>query len=116
MPGRQKREERAAARGARGAAKVWVVALKLRFAVPGAHSLKDKRRVVKSIREKLANDYPVAVAETGHQDAWDRAEIGIAAVGGDRRFLNTMLDDILNRLRRHPEAILAGEERESFGF
>ncbi len=90
--------------------------MKLRFAVPGSHSLKDKRRVIKSIREKLTNDYPVAVAETDHQDAWDRAEIGVAAVGGDKRFLNMMMDGILSRLRRHPEAILAGEEREYFGF
>jgi uncharacterized protein YlxP (DUF503 family) len=95
---------------------VWIAALRLQFSIPGARSLKDKRRVIKSIADRLRNDFPVAVAETDFQDTWNRAEIGIAAVGNDTRFLNSMLDSILERLRKHPVAILADEDRESFGL
>jgi uncharacterized protein YlxP (DUF503 family) len=60
--------------------------------VYGAHSLKDKRRVVKSIRERLRSRFPVSAAETAFQDLWQRAEIAACVVSGDRHHVDEVLD------------------------
>ncbi|OGP19463.1 MAG: cytoplasmic protein [Deltaproteobacteria bacterium GWA2_55_10] len=60
-----------------------------------SHSLKDKRQVLKSVIEKTKNKFNVSVAEVGDNDVWQRAELGIAAVGNDRAFVNSVLDKVL---------------------
>ncbi len=57
----------------------------------GCHSLKDKRSVLKPLTAALRRLLNVSVAETGHQDLWQRAEIACAAVGSDRRVVEEML-------------------------
>ncbi len=57
-----------------------------------ARSLKEKRRVVKSLKDRLQSRFNLSVAETGHQDTWQRAEITAAIVATDRRFAESVLD------------------------
>jgi uncharacterized protein YlxP (DUF503 family) len=52
--------------------------------LPGCHSLKEKRGVLKPLTIGLRRSLNVSVAETDHQDLWQRAEIACAAVGTDR--------------------------------
>jgi uncharacterized protein len=52
--------------------------------LPGCHSLKEKRSVLKPLTSGLRRTLNVSVAETGHQDLWQRAEVVCAAVGSDR--------------------------------
>ena len=52
----------------------------LRFLLRDAHSLKDKRRIVRSLKDRLFQKFRVAVAEIDHQDVWQTAELGVAAV------------------------------------
>ena len=56
-----------------------------------ARSLKEKRAVVKSLKERLKK-LNLSVAETGHQDTWQRAELTAAIVATDRRGAEAMLD------------------------
>lgn len=58
----------------------------------GPQSLKEKRRVVKSLKERLRSRFNVSVAETGHHDAWQRAEITASVVATDRRRAESVLD------------------------
>ena len=58
----------------------------------GCRSLKEKRRVVKSLKDRLRNRFNVSVAETGHLDLWQRAEITACAVSSDRRGLDAVLE------------------------
>ncbi len=51
----------------------------------GCQSLKDKRRILKSLKDRLHQRFNISVAETGHQDLWQRAELSCAAVATDRR-------------------------------
>jgi uncharacterized protein YlxP (DUF503 family) len=60
------------------------------------HSLKGKRQVLKKVVEKVKNRFNVSVAEVGSQDLWQRAEIGLAAVGNDRAFINSFLDRVVD--------------------
>jgi uncharacterized protein YlxP (DUF503 family) len=59
--------------------------------VAGAASLKDKRSVIKSLKDRLHNQFNVSVAETAHQDAWQRAELTVCLVAGDRRHAESVL-------------------------
>ena len=57
-----------------------------------AQSLKDKRRVIRSVKERLRGRFNLSVAETDHQDSWQRAEITAAIVATDRRRAESVMD------------------------
>lgn len=59
--------------------------LSIELHLPDAQTLKEKRSVIKSLKDRLRNQFNVSVAETGHQDVWQRSEITICLVAGDRR-------------------------------
>jgi uncharacterized protein len=59
--------------------------------LPGCHSLKQKRGTIKPLSAALRQRFNVSVAETGHQDLWQRAEIACAAVGSARPVVEEML-------------------------
>ncbi len=68
--------------------------LQIDLVIPGARSLKDKRRVVKSLKQLLRNRYNCSVAETDHQDRWGRARLTVCVVSNDSRHANTQLNEI----------------------
>jgi hypothetical protein len=65
------------------------------FRLHGNQSLKEKRKVVKSIVDKSRHRFNVSVAEVAEQDRHQRAVIGVAVIGSDARVLNAVLDHIL---------------------
>ncbi|HZU72122.1 MAG TPA: DUF503 domain-containing protein [Acidimicrobiales bacterium] len=60
--------------------------------MPDSHSLKEKRAVLKPILEGTRRRFAVASAEVGHQDSWQRARLGIAAVAGTPSQVEAVLD------------------------
>lgn len=54
-------------------------------------SLKDKRRVLKSLKDRLHNSFNVSAAETAHHDLWQRAELTACVVATDRRHAESVL-------------------------
>ncbi len=66
------------------------------FRLHEIHSLKEKRKIVKSLVEKSRSRFNVAVAEVADQDAHHKTAIGIAVVGNDGRVLNSLLDRIID--------------------
>lgn len=58
----------------------------------GCQSLKEKRSVLKSLKDRLHNRFNVSVAETAHQDLWQRAELTACAVSADRRHVESILE------------------------
>jgi uncharacterized protein len=63
--------------------------------IPGNDSLKGKRRVVKSLIEKVRHKFEAAVAEVGDNDLWQKARIGVALVGNDAQLLDSRLQQIM---------------------
>ncbi len=55
------------------------------------HSLKDKRRVLKSLKDRLHNRFNVSAAETAHHDLWQRAELTVCVVATDRGHAENVL-------------------------
>ncbi len=70
--------------------------------VAGAHSLKDKRSVVKSLRDRLHNEFNVSVAETAHNDAWQTAELTVCVVSSDRRHADSVLGAVDRFIESNP--------------
>ena len=80
--------------------------LELKLAVFQALTLKDKRSVVKSLKERLGNKFNVSVAEVGSLDHRQQAEIGVALVSNDRQFVRSSLSKIVDYVRLDPSASL----------
>ncbi len=70
--------------------------LRVSLRLHGNQSLKEKRKVVKSLIEKSRHRFNVSVAEVADQDLHQRAVIGVAVVGSDGRVLNSLLDRIVS--------------------
>lgn len=62
--------------------------------LPENGSLKGKRKVIKSIIDRVRDKFNVSIGEVDGHDLWQRAQLGIAAVGNDRRVVNSALDKI----------------------
>jgi uncharacterized protein YlxP (DUF503 family) len=86
--------------------------LHLEFHVAQAMSLKDKRRAVKSFKDRVAHAHNVSVAEVDAQDLHRRAVVAVAMVGNDRRYLEGALQKIANMAERDREMILLDHEVE----
>jgi uncharacterized protein len=81
------------------------------LSLPGCRSLKEKRRVVKSLKERLQHRFRVAVAETAHQDVWSRAELTVALVAADRSQADSVLDRLDRFLEGDGRALIVGVDR-----
>ena len=66
------------------------------FRLHDCHSLKGKRKIIKSIIQRLRNNFNISMAEIGSNDVYQRAEIGFALVGNDRQLINSKTDKIFN--------------------
>ena len=64
--------------------------------IPESRSLKSKRQVLRSLKERARARFPVSIAEVDHQDLWQRATIGVAVVGGEQHFV----EEVLQAVRR----------------
>ena len=72
-----------------------VAVLRLALHLPMSQSLKDKRQVLRSLKERLYNTYRVSVAETGGQDTWQSAELLVAMASSDSRRAQEILAKIV---------------------
>jgi uncharacterized protein YlxP (DUF503 family) len=87
-------------------AAVGVLTLELRL--ENAHSLKDKRQVVLSLKERLRHKFNVAVAEIDYQDFWQKAVLAAVTVSGDR----VHAEKVLRSVEGEAAAMLGGELAE----
>ncbi|MGD9503891.1 MAG: DUF503 domain-containing protein [Syntrophobacteraceae bacterium] len=85
---------------------------RITFRLHGNQSLKDKRRVVKSLIEKSRNRFNVSVAEVADQDLHQRATIAVAVVSADGGLVNAILDKIIAYMDSLHLADLADHEIE----
>jgi len=84
--------------------------LHLEFHVAQATSLKDKRRILKSFKDRLRQQYNVSVAEVDGLDRHRRAVLAVAIVGNDKRYLQGALQKIINSASAHRDMILIEQD------
>ena len=64
--------------------------------LPSVDSLKGKRQILKSLKDKLRNRFEVAVAEVDHHDVWQRATLAVACVSHDARHANAVINKAMD--------------------
>ena len=72
--------------------------LRIELLLQDNRSLKGKRKIVKSILDKVKHRFNVAIAEVGSNDKWQKIELGISTVGNDRRHMDASLSKVLTYL------------------
>ncbi len=68
--------------------------LTIELRLEAAHSLKDKRQVLRSLKDKLRNGFNVAVAELDANDLWQRATVGVVSISGSQDYLQGLMQNV----------------------
>jgi len=63
--------------------------------MPAAQSLKDRRMILKSLKDKLRANFNISIAQLDQEDKWQTAICGIVMIGNDQRYLNSTLSNVL---------------------
>jgi len=72
--------------------------LTLEIELPYAHSLKEKRAVLRKIRDRLRARFNVAIAELDHQDAWQHATLGVVSISNSQPLLDSVFRQVLGEV------------------
>ena len=72
-------------------------------------SLKDRRRVVNSLKGRIRARFNVSIADVGDQDRWQRAVLAVAVVSNDGRFANEVLSKVLRLIESEPRVEVLGQ-------
>jgi uncharacterized protein YlxP (DUF503 family) len=88
--------------------------LTLEIHILDAQSLKDKRQVLRSLKDRLRAHYNVSVAELEHQDTWQRSRVGVVTISGDQAYLEKSLAEISAECERLLERDLVSQAIEYY--
>ena len=91
-----------------------VASLTWELSLPGCSSLKEKRSVIRSLRDRLRDKFNVSVAETALQDVHERAELTIALVASDGRMAESVLQKADQLVEEDGGAIITSVRRELY--
>lgn len=86
--------------------------MKMNIHIPWAHSLKEKRMVVKSLCAKARNKFNISIAEVEKQDIHQIIVLGIACVAGDNGQADSILDHVINFIESSTEGEIIKVERD----
>ncbi len=70
--------------------------LRVEVFIQGSSSLKERRQVLRSLKERLKRSFNISIIEADDHDKWQKATLGIAYLGTDKRSVNSTLDKVLN--------------------
>ena len=86
--------------------------LTLELHIPDAQSLKDKRQVLRSLKDKLRREFNVAVAELDFHDVWQRSVVGVVTLSNEEKHVQEMLQKVLEAADRILGSFLIGQKFE----
>jgi uncharacterized protein YlxP (DUF503 family) len=90
-----------------------VAQLTLELRIEHAQSLKDRRQVVRSLKDQLRQSFNISVAELDEAVTWQSATIGVAAISGSRDYLHKLMEEV-ERVARRMTNELGAELADSF--
>lgn len=85
---------------------------RIELSLPESSSLKDKRRVIVSLLERMRHKFNVSAAEVDGQDLWQRAVIGVAMVSNETRHCSEVLSRVVRWIESSGEALLVDYQVE----
>lgn len=80
--------------------------------IPGCRSLKEKRFVIRSLKDRIRTKFNVAVAEVENQDLWQRATIAVASVNEHKGYLDGLLQKVSEVVASERRIVILSEEVE----
>ncbi len=80
--------------------------LNIRLVIRDSHSLKDKRSVIKSLKDRIRQKYNVSISEMAAHNNHKQCVLAIAMIGNERRHVNSVLTDIANSFKLFPKVQL----------
>lgn len=86
--------------------------LRVELSLPGSRSLKDKRRVLQSLLDRLHQTFNVSAAEIDHQDRRRHAEVAVSCVSSSGAHANAILSKVLETVEREADVVVTGVEME----
>ncbi|MBN1878878.1 DUF503 domain-containing protein [bacterium] len=79
----------------------------IEFNIHGAASLKDKRRVVKSIKDRLKARFNISIAEMDHLDIWQKSELGFTCISNDRAYLDGLMASVIRQIESDGRVVVS---------
>jgi uncharacterized protein len=80
--------------------------LEVDLSIPGADSLKAKRMVLRSLKDRIRREFNVSIAEVGDNDQWQSACLAIVIVSNDKRFANQVLSKVVDFIEDSRDSVL----------
>jgi uncharacterized protein len=80
--------------------------LQVELTIPSADSLKAKRMVIRSLKDRIRNDFNVSIAEVDENNQWQSAVLGVAIVSNDRRFANHVLSKVVDFIGKSHDLVM----------
>ncbi len=91
-----------------------VACLRIQLHLPGCTSLKEKRFVLKSLKDRLRSRFNLALCETDYQDKWQRSALAIVTIAGTRKGVDKSVQAIVTFLERQERAVLIECDKEFY--
>lgn len=88
-----------------------ILGMKVSFLIYNSYSLKDKRRVIKSIIKRSQNKFNVSISEVEAQDTLNQGVLGIAVVSNNRKLSQQILDQVIQEIEDNGEVEIHSIER-----
>jgi len=79
---------------------MYVSCCSIKFFLHGSRSLKEKRRIVRSLKDRLKNNFNISIAEIGDQNIWQSLHMGIVAVNSDPKYLEGQMRTLMNAIEK----------------
>ena len=86
--------------------------LRITLGIEGARSLKEKRKSLRKVIDRVRARFTVSIAEVGDNELWNRAQIGVAVVSNASDHVNSILDHVLNTIYQVAEVEVLDSELE----
>jgi uncharacterized protein len=80
--------------------------LEVQVSIPESHSLKDKRQILRSLKDRILHSMNVSVAETGRQDAWQFADLAFVTVSAQSDVVDKRLAAVRSVLETNPRLVV----------
>ncbi len=93
---------------------MYIAGIRLELFIPGAFNLKDKRRVLSKLKDRLKNKFNISVCEVDFNEQWQRAALGVALVSNDNLHLRHMIDAILRFMESFHDFEVVKKDLEIF--
>jgi uncharacterized protein YlxP (DUF503 family) len=91
-----------------------ILVLSIDFRIPGVQSLKEKRHVLKSLKDRIRSGFNVSVAEVEFMDLWQRSKFGVAIVSGSKKHCDKIASAILKLIDFEPRVWIIDYYSEYF--